>query len=618
LERVGQGVGVAVSILMLSKWKRASLGNGVLAAIMKHRILSWNVRGLNDRAKRLRISNLLRLWKVDVVCFQETKMMSISNCLVHSLWDCLYVDWCHVDSRGASGGILLMWDRRAVSRIDSCLGRFVVACQFRNVEDGLVWAFAGVYGPNRDNVRRRLWEELAGLMSLWEVPWCIGGDFNVTLFFDERLRGNSHRHAVMDFADFVAEQGLMDLPMAGGESTWSNNLTWSRLDRFLVSPERELCFPGLLQKKLLRVCSDHAPIFLYSGCPQSGKRAFKFENMWLKEEGFVAKVKGWWDSFQFFGSPSFVLAKKLKALKWEIKRWNLEEFGDIREKNKACCEELKELDRTEEVRQLTEEERNRRRQISRELEASLLQEEISWRQKSRVRWLKEGDKCTKFFHRVANANRRNNAIESLVVNGIPTSDPTIVSNHVVNFYDSLFTEPLSWRPRLDNLEFDMLSSYEASSLEEPFQEREVWEVIKGMNGDKAPGLDGFSMAFFQECWEVIKGDFMAVFAEFHERGKFVKSINSTFIALIPKMHGAKEINDFRPISLVGGIYKIIAKVLANRMRRVMDKVISKPQNAFVKGRQILDAVLIANECLDSRIKSGGSRDFMQVGYGKSL
>jgi hypothetical protein len=166
---------------------------------------------------------------------------------------------------------------------------------------------------------------------------------------------------VADFADFVAEQGLMDLPMAGGESTWSNNLTWSRLDRFLVSPEWELCYPNLLQKKLLRVCSDHAPILLSSGCPQSGKRAFKFENMWLKEEGFVTKIKGWWDSFQFFGSPSFVLANKLKALKWEIKRWNLEEFGDVREKNKAWCEELKELDRTEEVRHLTEAEKDRRR-----------------------------------------------------------------------------------------------------------------------------------------------------------------------------------------------------------------------------------------------------------------
>ena len=147
------------------------------------------------------------------------------------------------------------------------------------------------------------------------MPWCIGGDFNVTLFLGERLRGTAYRSAVADFADFVAEQGLMDLPMDGGDVTWSNSVSWSRLDRFLVSSEWEFSYPGFMQKKLLRVCLDHAPILLASGRLQSGKRAFKFENMWLKEEGFVEKVRSWWDSFQFFGSPSFVLAKKLKALK---------------------------------------------------------------------------------------------------------------------------------------------------------------------------------------------------------------------------------------------------------------------------------------------------------------
>jgi hypothetical protein len=152
-----------------------------------------------------------------------------------------------VASVGASSGILLMWDRTVVSKMDVCQGNFVAACSFRNVDDGMEWAFAGVYGPNRDANRRQLWEELAGLMCIWELPWCIGGDFNVTLFHNERS-GGVRRRAV---ADFTAEMGLMDLPLAGGVSTWANNLSWSRLDRFLVSPDWEFSYPGLMQKKLL-------------------------------------------------------------------------------------------------------------------------------------------------------------------------------------------------------------------------------------------------------------------------------------------------------------------------------------------------------------------------------
>jgi exonuclease III len=229
---------------------------------MKHKILSWNVRWLNEEGKRLRVRNLLNTWKVDIVCLQETKISWFTPSLVHSLCRCPYVEWCFVAAEGALGGILLMWDRKVVSKIDVCIGSYVAACCFRNVEDGLVWAFAGVYGPNKDNLRRRLWEKLAGLMRYALVYW---GDFNVTLYHSERSGGARRRRAVVDFANFIAEQGLMNLPLSGGMSTWSNSLSWSRLDRFLVSTEWNLRYSNLVQKKLTQVCSDHAPIILGEG-----------------------------------------------------------------------------------------------------------------------------------------------------------------------------------------------------------------------------------------------------------------------------------------------------------------------------------------------------------------
>ncbi|RVX23099.1 Transposon TX1 uncharacterized 149 kDa protein [Vitis vinifera] len=188
-------------------------------------------------------------------------------------------------------------------------------------------------------------------------------------------------------------------------------------------------------------------------------------------------------------------------------------------------------------------------------------------------WLREGDRNTGFFHRMANAHRRVNNLIKIKING------------------------LGLEGGYRGLVLKQISLSEAEALEFPFSEAEIYAALMGMNGDKAPGPDGFTVAFWQNCWEIVKEDVLDMFKEFYDQNSFIKSLNHTFLVLIPKKGGAEDLGDYRPISLLGGLYKLLAKVLANRLKKIIDKVISPDQNAFIKGRQILDGSLIANEVM---------------------
>ncbi|WMV49678.1 hypothetical protein MTR67_043063 [Solanum verrucosum] len=173
---------------------------------------------------------------------------------------------------------------------------------------------------------------------------------------------------------------------------------------------------------------------------------------------------------------------------------------------------------------------------------------------------------------------------------------------MIDFYAKLYSETESWRPSFDFVGCPTVSTEENEWLQRPFTEEEVLLIIKKCEGDKAPGPDGFTMDFFKKCWDILKEDLMLTIQNFHQRSVFEKSFNATFIALIPKKPGAVELKDFRPISLIGGVYKIISKLLTERMKTVIGKLIDEHQMAFLRGRQIMDEALLANELIDSRVK----------------
>ncbi len=187
----------------------------VLFFFMKLKIISWNVRGLNNPKKRESVKYWLRNWKCDVVCLQETKLAEVDLQLVRSLWGNSFVGWEFLPAVGSVGGVILLWDNRVVERLDSVVKTFSISCLWKGVSDSFVWVGTGLYGLSTDLLRSELWEELKEVQQTWASPCCVFGDFNVVRFPSERLGCNRLTSHMMDFSDFIEASHLVDLPLGG-------------------------------------------------------------------------------------------------------------------------------------------------------------------------------------------------------------------------------------------------------------------------------------------------------------------------------------------------------------------------------------------------------------------
>jgi hypothetical protein len=247
---------------------------------------------------------------------------------------------------------------------------------------------------------------------------------------------------------------------------------------------------------------------------------------------------------------------------------------------------------------------------------SRIHSSICWQQ-SRLNWLREGDPNSKIFHGTMSSRHRGNNISTLDVGGVQVEGVANVRHAVLNHFSNHFKAPVVVRPRALDLNFRTLSYREGAALVKPFSMEELKIAVWDCDSCKCPGPDDVNFGFIKDFWDDMKVDLLRFVYEFHRNGKLLKGINSTFITLIPKKQSPQSLNDYCPISLVGSLYKVLAKLLANRLSSVMSRVISDTQSAFVKGRQILDGIMVANEVVDEAKKLNRDLLLFKVDFEKA-
>nr|GEW04788.1 RNA-directed DNA polymerase, eukaryota [Tanacetum cinerariifolium] len=218
-------------------------------------------------------------------------------------------------------------------------------------------------------------------------------------------------------------------------------------------------------------------------------------------------------------------------------------------------------------------------------------------QKAKIKWAVEGDENFKFFHGMVNRKRTNLAVKGIMIDGVWVDEPRRVKNEFRDYFATRFQDPGICQGKINFLFPKHLCLEPAADLELPITRDEIRNAVWSCGENKSPGPDGFSFEFFRKFWHVVGSDFCTAVGWFFDHASFPIGCNSSFIALIPKSLEPKVVGDFRPISLIGSVYKVITKILQSRLSSVISDLISDVQTGFLPNRQILDGPFIINELL---------------------
>lgn len=566
-------------------------------------LLSWNCRGLgNPRTVRI-LGDVVTSLKPVFLFLAETKVDSgkiEELCVKYGFAKCFAVNIV-----GQGGGLAVMWKSNLECEVQDSSNNHIDVTFFEKSIPS--WRLSCFYGmPERDK-RHESWDLLRQLAVKYTMPWCVFGDFNDLLYATDKKGVHPHPQACLEgFRLAVEDCNLVELDLVGGEFTWEKSKgksTWvrERLDRAFAVNEWWHKFPLCTLKVIHTTCSDHDPIqlSLFDTTVSRKQFRFRFENSWLKEPAFKEEMANVWKSL-----PTMNILPKLMSMSSHMSKWGRRFFHKFRDKVRVQKEEVsKYLHREdEEGIKLYFEEREKLNEL-------LLHEEVYWKQRAKLFWLKEGDLNTKFFHAQATKRKKINNIAYLVNEDdekIDDLDQMCVM--AKDYFEGIFTEWGNVSVPTGSAEQPVITMQQNKEMVADLSFEEFTIALKQMHPEKAVGPDGFNPAFFQHFWDVVGKEVYNCCKTWLNENAFPTELNSTNLVLIPKKEKVEKLSDVRPIALCNVLYKILAKVLANRLKSVLPFAISENQSAFVPGRSITDNVLIAFEMIHFMKKKKGCQD----------
>ncbi|GJV52409.1 RNA-directed DNA polymerase, eukaryota, reverse transcriptase zinc-binding domain protein [Tanacetum coccineum] len=429
----------------------------------------------------------------------------------------------------------------------------------------------------------------------------IFGDFNEVRHSSERIGTEFNSSATISFNNFIRDAQLWDIPLGGHLFTRLNKKgnKLSKLDRFLVSESLAPVLQGISGYVLDCHISDHRPILLSPSSVDFGPTPFKFYNSWLLDKNLHTIINEFWKCYSSANSnnPIVNFKNKMKDLKNVIKEWSLKRKSTQSREKEELIHKIKEFDADISSRLTDPVVNDHRSMWIDKLRKIEVEEAYDYSQKAKIKWCIEADENSKFFHAMVNQNRRYLAVHGIKFEGNWIVDPNGIKDVFFKYFEQKFQKIEVINIVNRSPFYKTLSSDQNLFLDSSVTLSEIKEAIWDCGSDKSPGPDGFTFAFYKDFWNIMQSDIVNFVHHFFSSGRVPRGCNTSFVTLIPKIPNPMVVSDFRPISLIGAQYKIIAKVLANRLARVIDSIISHEQSAFIKQRQILDGPLMVNEVI---------------------